>query len=138
METAELECLLEDVDAVTALDAAEISHLRWQPVGGCPGVRGKELWRTSHAACAVIAYEVGAVTPGHPHPDAEHHLWVISGVASVAGRNLPAGSYAHVPPAVAHPIAAVGGQRLILLQLHQRRQAFAGAEACSSPGPPSP
>lgn len=105
---------------VTTLDPNDVELLPWRAVLDCPGVRAKELWHSADTVCALIAYEPDATTPGPAHPDADQHIWVVSGSALVEGRDLPAGSYLHVPPQVAHPITAVGPVGCLLLQVHQR------------------
>ncbi len=107
------------VDSLVTLTPDDIDGITWQPVTGCPGVRAKELWRRDDFVDAMIAYEPGAATPGVPHLAAHHHVWVISGAATVAGRHVVAGSYVYVPPGVAHPIREVGGEGCTLLQMHR-------------------
>jgi quercetin dioxygenase-like cupin family protein len=104
---------------VTVADSMDIERRPWVAVAGCAGVRAKELVRSSDTTCVLIAFEPGATTPGSPHPNVQHHIWVVSGVAAVAGRQLPAGSYVFVPRGVAHPIAA-DASGCLLLQVQQR------------------
>jgi hypothetical protein len=106
-------------EALTTLDPTDIETLPWRPVTGCPGVRAAELWRSGHSVDALIAYEPMASTPGQPHPAANHHIWVVSGAARLAGRHLTAGSYAYVAPGVAHPIGDVGPEGCVILQIHR-------------------
>ena len=108
-----------DPEVLRTLDPTDIEALAWQPVTGCPGVRAKELWRSGHSVDALIAYGPAASTPGHPHPGANHHIWLISGSATIAGRPLTAGSYAYVPPGVPHPIVEVGPAGCVILQSHR-------------------
>jgi hypothetical protein len=107
-------------DRLITLDPAHIDRLAWQPVPGCPGVRAKELWRRGDHVDALISYEAGASTPGSPHSAADHHIWVISGRATVAGQEAVAGSYAYVPPGVAHQVRDVAAGGCVLLQVHRR------------------
>jgi hypothetical protein len=106
-------------DALVCLNAADIDQLAWEPVARCPGVRAKQLWRLDDCVDALIAYEPGAATPGVPHLGAHHHIWVVSGAATVAGRRLAAGSYVYVPPGAVHPIGDVGDEGCTLLQMHR-------------------
>jgi hypothetical protein len=106
-------------DTVQILSPAEIDRWSWRAVPGCAGVRMTELWRSGDMHGALIAYEPGASTPGPPHPGAHHHILVISGSASIAGRRVVAGSYAYVPPGTAHRIAEVGPEGCTLLQMHR-------------------
>ncbi len=107
------------VNGLVTLTPDDIDAIAWQPVTGCPGVRAKEWWRHGDVVDALISYEAGAGTPGVPHLAAHHHVWVISGTATVAGRLVTAGSYVYVPPGVAHPIREVGGEGCTLLQMHR-------------------
>jgi quercetin dioxygenase-like cupin family protein len=105
------------------LDPRDINRISWDPVPGCPGVRAKELWRSPGAIGALLSYGPDASTPGHPHPHAQHHIWVLAGGVVVAGRRLVAGSYIDVPVGVAHPIRTVGRSGALLLQVHHRSAA---------------
>jgi ChrR Cupin-like domain len=98
---------------------ADIDALPWRPVATCPGVQAKELWRDGDAVDSLIGYEPDAATPGAAHPGAHHHIWVVSGTATIAGRLVTGGSYVYVPPGVAHPIRA-GDHGCTLLQMHRR------------------
>jgi quercetin dioxygenase-like cupin family protein len=101
------------------LTADEVNAIPLQAVTDCPGVRVRELWEAGDFVQALLFLEPGARTPGPPHPGACHHIWVVSGEASVAGKLLRAGSYVYVPPGVAHPIVAHGPQGCALLQVHR-------------------
>jgi hypothetical protein len=103
------------------LDGADIDRLPWQDVRGCPGVKAKELWRSGRSVDALISYAPGATTPGHPHPDADHHIWVTKGQAWIAGQRMMTGSYISVPPGIAHPIEADRSTGCALLQIHRPR-----------------
>jgi anti-sigma factor ChrR (cupin superfamily) len=105
--------------AAIMLGPTEIGRLPWQPVPGCPGVEEKELWRSGDLVDALIRYAPGAATPGRHHRAGHHHIWVISGAASIAGRHLVAGSYAYIPPNVEHPIHDVGEDGCVVLQMHR-------------------
>jgi hypothetical protein len=110
---------MELASALVALDPAEIDRMPWQPVTRCPGVYDKELWRQGDFVDALIRYESAAATPGGPHPSADHHIWVVSGAATIAGRPVTAGSYVYVPRGVSHPVGDVGPDGLLLLQMHR-------------------
>jgi quercetin dioxygenase-like cupin family protein len=106
----------------TALDPIDVEFLPWRLVLGRPGVRTKELWRSAEAVCALVQCEPGSSTAGPPHPFADHHIWVIEGLAILTGRRLAVGSYVHVPPDTPHPV--MGGEHgCTLLQVHHRCEA---------------
>lgn len=114
--------LATETDALSSLhvlDAHQVESLAWTAVAGCPGVEQKVLWRLGGFTQALIRYAAGAGTPGAPHLAAHHHVWVYSGEITFAGRRLSAGSYAHVPPGVAHPAGEVGAEGCTLLQMHR-------------------
>src|SRR5690348_1057267 len=107
-------------DAATTLAAADIELMDWQPVPGHPGVWHKTLRHSGTGGAALIRFDPGASTPGHPHPDAEHHIWVLYGEATVAGRAVLTGGYAYVPAGELHPIRNTGPTALQLVQIHHR------------------
>lgn len=106
------------LSGLTVLDAADVERIAWQPVPECAGVSQKVLWHLGGYTEALIRFAPGATTPGHPHLAAHHHLWVVSGDLTVAGRQLTAGAYVHVPPGVEHEYAA-GPEGCIVLQMHR-------------------
>jgi len=114
------------LDGLLILGPAEIDETPWWPVVGCPGVRAKELCHVDGFVHALIGYNPGAGTPGIPHRGAHHHIWVVSGAATVAGRSMAAGSYLYVPPGVAHPIVADPETGCTLLQMHSPYRPDAG------------
>jgi hypothetical protein len=106
-------------DTLMTLSPVDIDERPWQPVTDCPGVFGKELWRRGGFVDALIRYEPRSSTPGGPHPAADHHIWVVSGEASIAGQRVGAGAYVYVPAAVAHPIDNIGPDGCTLLQMQR-------------------
>lgn len=112
-----------DSGTILILNPGEIDQLPWQSIPGCPGTVAKDLWRVGALHDALISYEPGSGTPGRPHPGADHHIWVISGSASIAGRRVGAGSYIHIPPGTEHPITDIGEEGCLLLQMHRPLQA---------------
>jgi hypothetical protein len=98
---------------------AEIGAVPARRVPGCPGVSVTELWRSGDLHDTLIVYRPGAATPGCPHAGADHHIWVVGGSTSIAGRRVGAGSYVHVPPGVSHPILAADPDGCVLLQVHR-------------------
>jgi mannose-6-phosphate isomerase-like protein (cupin superfamily) len=107
------------LDMLRVLDADEIERLPWMPVSGCEGVYEKRLWRFDSFVQALLRFEPGGVAPGRPHLAAHHHMWVVSGEATIAGRRLTPGSYVHVPPGVHHRVEDVGPHGCVVLQMHR-------------------
>jgi hypothetical protein len=109
----------ESLETLYAVNPVEIDGLPWTDVSGSPGVHEKVLWRLGAYVQALIRYEPGAETVGEPHLAAHHHIWVVNGAGTIAGRRLVQGSYMHVPPGVRHPVGDVGPEGLTLLQMHR-------------------
>ncbi|BCB89539.1 cupin domain-containing protein [Phytohabitans suffuscus] len=109
-----------DHRTVRLLEPGTIDSMPWRPVAGSPGVWEKALCDNVELVYALIRYEPGARTPGHPHQIADHHIWAVAGRATIAGRPVVAGSYVHVPVAVEHPVEDVGPDGFTMLQLHHR------------------
>ncbi len=107
------------LESLLALNPVEIDLLAWRPVEGHDGVFEKVLWRFGDYVQALIRYEPGASTQGEPHLVAHHHIWVVSGAATIARRRLVAGSYMHVPPGVVHRVEDVGPDGCTILQMHR-------------------
>jgi hypothetical protein len=101
------------------LDAEQIEAMPWRAIAGSVGVEQKVLWSLGGFTQALIRYTPGSTTPGEPHLAAHHHVWVQSGDITFAGRRLSTGSYAHVPPGVAHAATDVGAHGCTLLQMHR-------------------
>ena len=104
---------------LAVLPADEIERLPWLPVPTCPGVEEKTLWQFGDFVQALVRYAPGSSSPGGPHLAAHHHIWVVSGTCTLAGRRLGAGSYVHVPPGAEHPIAEVGPDGCVMLHMHR-------------------
>ena len=101
-----------------SLDAQGIDELPWEAVAHCTRVEQKVLWRLGDFVQALLRYEPAATTPGIAHLAAHHHIWIVSGTVTIAGRTLGAGSYIHVPPGVAHS-ATSGDEGCTMLQMHR-------------------
>jgi glyoxylate utilization-related uncharacterized protein len=109
----------EALDQLYAVDAQQIDELPWEPVVGCVGVDQKILWRFGDFVQALIRYAPGASSRGGPHLAAHHHIWVVSGEATIGGHRLGAQSYMHVPPGAEHGVRDVGPEGCVLLQMHR-------------------
>lgn len=109
----------ETLNTMLTMQPIEIDELPWQPVPTCPGVRVQDLWRFGDIHYALISYAPGSSTPGKPHTGARHHIWVVSGSATIAGQRIVAGSYVYVPPGTTHPIGDIPAEGCLLLQMHR-------------------
>jgi len=114
-----MKTMARDSGALLVMNPGAIDQIPWRPIPGCQGVVAKDLWRSGDLHDALISYAPGSGTPGGPHPNADHHIWVVSGSASIGGQRVCAGSYLHVPPGTGHPVTDVGGEGCLLLQMHR-------------------
>ena len=98
----------DDLGRLIVLAAADVDALTWEPLPEQTGVFSKILWRSGDVAIGLIRVEPGAEKVAHVHHGAHHHIWVVSGSATMLGEPLTAGSYVYVPPGVRHEVTAVG------------------------------
>ncbi len=59
----------------------------------------------------------GSLEP-HRHTRAAHHIWVLSGHASISGEGVGPGAYVHIPAGVEHGIAHAGPEGCRMLYLY--------------------
>ena len=98
----------DDLGELIVLSGAEVDSLPWQQLGDDPGVTQKLLWRSGAVRLGLMRIAPGSINPIHTHPDAQHHILVTDGEATMVGRRLGAGSYLYVPPGVPHGVSDVG------------------------------
>jgi quercetin dioxygenase-like cupin family protein len=88
------------------LDAAEVRARPRRPLKGSRGVEHALLWHRGEECAGVLHLQPGAEMPAHRHDHASHHVWVITGIAIVDGRELGPGSYWYIPPRTDHRVQA--------------------------------
>jgi mannose-6-phosphate isomerase-like protein (cupin superfamily) len=115
MSAASAQPVRDDLGQLRVLDSAAVEALPWEPRPGLEGVSHKVLWRSGDVVVGLMRFEPGASEPGHAHHAAHHHLWVVSGSATVAGEELSSGGYAYIPPGVQHATTDVGPEGCVLL-----------------------
>lgn len=93
-------------EALTVIGPADVDRMPWQPLRGLAGVEHKVLWRSGEMVVGLVQLAPGAAEPGHVHHDADHHVHVLRGSATVADRPAPTGSFVYVPAGVAHSTVA--------------------------------
>lgn len=98
----------DDLGKLIVLSAADVAELPWQQMGDDPGVTQKLLWRSGAVRLGLMRVAAGSVNPVHTHVDAQHHILVTEGEATMVGHRLGAGSYLYVPPGVPHGVSDVG------------------------------
>jgi quercetin dioxygenase-like cupin family protein len=95
-------------DVVTAVGAASIDQMKWEPLRGLSGVDHKVLWHSQEMTIGLIRLQPGAEEPGHAHDDAQHYLYVVHGNARIGGHLVKAGGFVVVPADVTHATTDVG------------------------------
>lgn len=94
------------VRPTTILTPEEIERLPAEPLGDIPGVANQLLWRDAHSMQGILTIEGGHHLGAHTHRVNHHHVWVVDGIARILGRDLPPGSYVHIPAGVEHDMEA--------------------------------
>ena len=116
---------LAPCDQVVPLIRSEeaIAELPDEPVPGAPGARRIELWRDHDDEAGVLVVEGGRRYAPPVDRTHDHHLWVMTGRATILGDVLRSGSYVHVPAGLEHEVDATdtGGCRIFYLRLPPRR-----------------
>ncbi|MCB0918067.1 MAG: cupin domain-containing protein [Actinobacteria bacterium] len=98
----------DDMGRLLAATSAEIDAMDWQAEERGSGVKYKVLWQSGRTVLGVMRIEPGAENPEHTHHGAHHHIVILNGECSIAGRHLDAQSYIYIPPGVAHGVSDVG------------------------------
>ncbi len=93
---------------IRVLDATAVEALEWRPLRGQPDAKHKVLWQSGQMVVGLLRLDPGAGEPGHAHPDADHHVWVVQGTARIGGHLLASGSYVYVPAGTDHEISEAG------------------------------
>ena len=88
------------------------------PGPGVPGVEEKTLWRFGDFAVALIRYSPGSGSLGRGHLAAHHHIWVVSGSCTLAGRRLRPVVRPR-PPGAEHAVGEVGPEGCTPIQMHR-------------------
>jgi quercetin dioxygenase-like cupin family protein len=100
------------------LHPAEIADLPETPLGALHGVRRRVLWQSGNSESGVLDIAAGNRLGLHAHRANQHHLWVLSGAADIAGQRVPEGGYAHIPAGIEHDIDATATEGCSLLYLY--------------------
>lgn len=94
------------VPVATVLAAANIAALEEQSLGDLTGVGRRIFFRDDTSEAGILRLAGGHRLGSHTHRENQHHMWVLDGEAKIAGSQLGAGSYVHVPAGVEHDIDA--------------------------------
>jgi quercetin dioxygenase-like cupin family protein len=98
----------DDAGKLLILDTEQVDAIPWEPLRDLDGVYHKVLWRSGDAVIGLMRVTAGKSEPRHVHFHAHHHIWVVAGSGTIAGRAVSGGSYAYIPPGVEHGISDVG------------------------------
>lgn len=98
----------DDLGRLMVLGASDVEALAWEPMEGQSGVFSKTLWRSGDVAIGLIRVDAGFEKAVHVHHGAHHHIWVVSGAATMVGEQVTAGAYVYIPPGVEHEVTHVG------------------------------
>lgn len=98
----------DDLGRLLVRHSAAIATDAWENLRDLPGVGQKILWRSGDVTIGLIRVDPGAEKPAHVHHGAHHHIWMVSGEATMVGQRVDAGSYVYIPPGVEHEVTDVG------------------------------
>jgi quercetin dioxygenase-like cupin family protein len=99
-----------DLGQVLAVSAADIDAMDWVDDPARAGVHHKVLWQSGATVLGLMMIDAGAVNPEHTHHGAHHHILMLSGTATMLGKEWEAGSYLYIPPGVPHEAANTGDE----------------------------
>lgn len=102
------------------LTAAQIDERPSTPLGDDPAVTHRVLWQDGESMAGVLTLEAGHRLGEHAHRVNHHHLWVLSGGATILGTEVGPGSYVHVPARVDHDIDATSTEGCTVFYLYLR------------------
>jgi quercetin dioxygenase-like cupin family protein len=101
--------VLDDKEPImkeTVLDRAQVQAAVLNRTEGPGGVHRAILWEQGGSTAGLLALDSGVSMPEHTHRGHCHHVWVVSGTATVLGRQLEPRSYFYVPPGTPHATEA--------------------------------
>lgn len=110
----------ETLNRPTLMGRAEVMALDPEKLGDAAGVSHRVLWHDGTSMAGILRLEGGSRLGVHAHRHHHHHVWVLEGRASILGRWLDEGSYAHIPSGVEHDIDATGTGGCTVLYLYLR------------------
>jgi uncharacterized RmlC-like cupin family protein len=113
------EAVRDDMGRLMVRPAQDVDALPWEPLPGETGVSAKVLWRSGDVAVGLVRVDAGAQKRAHTHFSAHHHIWVVSGAATMVGRSLTAGAYVYVPPGVEHAVTDVGPEGVVFFYTYR-------------------
>lgn len=107
------------MDVGTVLLTAErLADLDAVPLGRHGGATHRCAWSDGRSSAGLMRIEPGHRLGEHAHDRHHHHVWVVAGRTRVLGEELGAGSYAHIPPGVAHDFEPVGDEGCTVFYLY--------------------
>ena len=102
----------------TVLTPEQIDAIPDTPLGSLEHVTHRVLYQHGDAEAGVLTIAGGHALGHHTHRLNHHHMWVLDGHATVLGKQLRRGSYAHIPAGVEHDIDATTTEGCTVLYLY--------------------
>ena len=115
METSNPRPVVITGSEVEALPSKRLSHTA--------GVTHRVLWESGASMAGVMDVEAGHRLGRHAHRANHHHIWVLSGRATILDVEVGPGSYVHVPAGVTHDIDATATDGCSVFYLYERGSA---------------
>ncbi len=109
----------DDLGNLILLSGSDVEEIPWETLHDDPALQHKVLWRSGSVVLGLIKVEPGAVNPSHVHEYAQHHILVTQGEATMVGKRMGPGSYAYIPPGVAHDVVDVGPEGVIFFYTYR-------------------
>jgi len=123
----------DDLGRLLVQHARDIESTPWENLRELPGVWQKILWRSGDVTIGLIRVDAGAEKPPHVHHGAHHHIWLVSGSATMVGEHLDEGSYIYIPPGVEHEVVDVGPDGCVFFYTYRPLELVADGDA-GAPG----
>jgi glyoxylate utilization-related uncharacterized protein len=109
----------DDLGDVIFRTTHDIWAMDWEPLRDLDGVGHKVLWQSGAVTVGLIRVEPGAEKPPHVHHHAHHHIWIVSGAATMLGQRITASSYLYIPPGIVHEVTDVGPEGCVFFYSHR-------------------
>jgi hypothetical protein len=97
---------LPELHQIRVVAPREAENVPWRVLDGQEGVEYKVLLDADEMIAGLLRMAPGAQEAGHPHAEADYHLWVVSGSVRIAGQDMGPGCFVYCPPRTAHPSVA--------------------------------
>lgn len=82
------------------LNPDDLAEIPWIDLHDLPGATLKTLWETPASRAGLMRFEAHVAHPATMYDGFERHVVVMAGSATIAGRQLVAGSYVCIPAGI--------------------------------------